>query len=585
MAGNTPSKSKPAHLRSDSGNNDAPQRKAASGSTPRHAAWNTAAKASAPAADTSVEDMTVGGTAASIRGTFAGGEPVVDVATSSEVTSADGTPGFASSAKGSIRGSIVFVVAFFVLVLAPLVAMPFVHEDVSSEKRELAPAPSLTVDGKPNLNVLSETGDYFADHFAFRGTLVDLDATLKQRLFMTSATDNVVVGQDGWLYYAGTLNDYQRRNHMSDHELHNIAANLALVQEYVTGQGKGFALAIAPNKNTLYPERMPYYEMSVEGESNLQRLMPMLADRQINACDLTALFNEQDKVLYYARDSHWNGEGALLVYRAIGSALPSEHIPYDENDMYGLGHVGDVDAMLHPQTARPEDDVRPTAADAWTYTNDASSVEDDRIQTSSSAEGANGTLMMYRDSFGNNLLPYFAGAYSQATFSKLVPYDMGLSALADAQDVVIERAERHIDLFATRPPYMPAPERSIAAESEARPGSTTVRLSKNGPYFVVEGTLDETGAGENDAVFVETTSPEGDRRVFEAFRVSAAQDATQDFEGDGVAAEEEPTIQGDWGYRAFVRMDERGTAAFADVRVLVGSQESAAEVAHVTVGA
>lgn len=492
----------------------------------------------------------------------------------------------ASNVEAAIgpKAAAVFVVVFFALVLVPVVAMPFVREDVSAEKRELAPAPALVVDGKPNLNVLSQTGDYVADHFAFRGTLVDLDATLKQRLFMTSATDNVVVGRDGWLYYAGTLNDYQRRNQMSDHELRNIAANLSLVQEYVTAQGKGFVLAIAPNKNTLYPERMPFYEVPGEGQSNLERLLPLLAERQINSCDLTSAFQERDGVLYYERDSHWNGEGALLVYRALTAALPSDHIPYDEGEAQSHDHIGDVDAMLHPRTAQPEDDVRPLAADAWRFVNEATSVEDDRIQTAATSEAANGTLMMYRDSFGNNLLPYFAGAYSQATFSKLVPYDMGLSAIAEANDVIVERAERHIDLFATQPPYMPSPERVLAAEGEPRPGATSVRLSTNGPYFVVEGTLDEACAGETDSIFVEVAGPDGERRVVEAFRVSAAQESTADFEGDAQASEGEAAIVGDWGYRAFVRLDERGASAFSNVRILVGSPDSAAEVAHVAVG-
>ena len=601
----------------------------------------------------------------------------VPVATNSQ-GAASGRESAAGAGGPGRVASVAFVVAFFALVLVPLVGMPFVSDDASAEKRELAPAPSLTKDGAPNLNVLSDAGDYFADHFAFRGALVDLDATLKQRLFMTSSTSNVVVGSDGWLYYAGTLNDYQRRNRMSDHELENVATNVALMQEYVTGQGKGFAFAVAPNKNTLYPQNMPYYELAGEGEGNLERLMPLLAARGVRTCDLVTAFQEQDEVLYYERDSHWNGAGALLAYRniapllstqltgfedggqladvgadgeeavaAAGDGGQAEALPGDgqladvgagggqaeapadgeeseviaadggqaealpgDGQLVAVGtdggqaaaagdggqaeapagdgrtlatHVGDVDAMLHPATVEPEDDPHWAAADAWDFANEATSVEDDKVLTVSTAPDAAGTLVMYRDSFGNNLLPYFASAYAQATFTKLVPYDMGVQAIAAADDVVVERTERHLDFFATSPPYLPSPARAIEAEAEPRQGSTSVRLSTNGPYFVVEGSLDEACAGPEDAIYVEVTEADGTRRVVEAFHVSEESAVTADFEGekDGAA---ESVIVGDWGYRAYLGMDERGASAFRAVRVLVGSVQQAAQVAHVTVG-
>ena len=478
--------------------------------------------------------------------------------------------------------ALAFVIVFFVMALVPLVCMPFVREDVSAEKRELAPVPSLMTENGPNLNVLSEAGDYFADHFAFRGTLVDLDATLKQRLLMTSSTSNVVVGSSGWLYYAGTLNDYQRRNHMTDHELLNIATNLALMQEYVTAQGKGFAVAIAPNKNSLYPEHMPYYEIEGEGERNLERLLPLLAAKGVRACDLEATIAERDDVLYYERDSHWNGAGALLAYRTIAPLLSTPVPTFEDAEQSVAAHVGDVDAMLHPQTAQPEDDPHWAAADAWSFANEATSVEDDKILTTSTMPGAAGSLVMYRDSFGNNLLPYFATAYAQATFSKLVPYDMSRPAIASANDVVVERAERHVDLFATNPPYLPSPERAPMPEGEARQGGTSVRVSTNGPYLVVEGTIDEACAAAEDGVFVELTGVDGSTRVVEAFHVSEESAGTQDFEGDG-GAEGEPVIRGDWGYRAFAIMGEQGASGFAQVRVLVGGAQGAHEIARVAV--
>ena len=479
--------------------------------------------------------------------------------------------------------SLLFIGAFFLLVLVPFVCMPFANEDVSAEKRELAPEPRVIVDGRPNLAVLKELGDYFADHFAFRGALVDLDATVKQRVFMTSATSNVVVGTDGWLYYAGTLNDYQCRNTMSDHELKNITTNLALIQEYVLSQGKGFVLAVAPNKNTLYADHMPYYEVAGSGQSNVERLLPLLVERGVFTTDLAQVFRSQGKTLYYARDSHWNEEGALLVYRSLLPFLTTPLMSFADEQWVPAGHVGDVDAMLHPRSAQEEADVRLAASQSYAFENETTSVEQDTIETSSKAEGAAGTLMMYRDSFGNNLLPYYASAYAHAHFSKLVPYDMGSQAFMAANDVIIERAERHVDLFATSPPYMQSPLRSIAVEGEPRSGNTSVRLLKNGPYLVIEGTLDETCATEDDAVFVQLEDVDGTVRTIEAFHVSQPAEGVQDSEDTKDSKKASQTIEGDWGYRAFMKLDERGITAFGGVRILVGSVDQAFEVKRATI--
>ena len=487
--------------------------------------------------------------------------------------------------SGESVGSKIFIAIFFAIVLVPLVCVPLVSGDVSAEKRELAPAPSLVVDGRPNVNVLQEAGEWFDDHFAFRGLLVDADATLKERIFMTSATENVVVGSNGWLYYAGTLNDWQRRYEMSEHALKNAAHNLALMQEWLEGQGKGFAFCIAPNKNSLYPQNMPFYEMAGEGKSNLDRLVPLLANEGVRYVDLRSAFEAQDKVLYYARDSHWNGEGALLAYREIAKVLPTALPAFEGEEMRAATHKGDVDQMLHPQSAAEEHDVALPSASAYTIANEATGVEDNTIKTTSSlGETADAALMMYRDSFGNNLLPYFAASYRDATFSKLVPYDMGPAAIRGANDVVVERAERHMDLFATNPPYMPSPVRELAepvGQSERGSQGATAHVSANGPYLVVEGTVGEGLVSEDAPLYVDLTFG-NTRGAVEAFRISEARAANADSEASGDnGSESTPTIVGDWGYRAYFYVGSPDVASVSRVRVLAGDTSAPLQLADV----
>ena len=464
-----------------------------------------------------------------------------------------------------------FAIATIVLLLAPLVFMPFFNDDSSHEKRELAPVPQLVVDGKPNLYVLSDAGNYLADHFAFRTVLVDVDASIKQGLFMTSSTSNVVVGSNGWLYYSGTLNDYQRRNRMSDQALKNAAYNLALTQEYFESQGKSFVLAIAPNKNELYPQNMPYYEMAGEGQTNFERLTPLLDELGVKYVNLHEAFRKKGEVLYFARDSHWTDEGAMLAYDEIMRALGREPLASLRSERLDNAHAGDIDGMLHPAFAAPEHQQTYDFAKLHQITNEAASVEDNYIITKGAAEGAQGNLLMYRDSFGNNLLLPFACSYSQAVFTKLVPYDMSARMCGFANDVVVERTERHLAFFATNPPYVPALERSVDYEDAAYQGTASVFASENGPYAVIEGSIDNNSANAVEHIYVSVQKADGTRGVYQAFRVSQDTEGSSDFEGD--ASQGQSHVEGDSGFCCYLPKDQVAIADGQEIEVIAsGSQ-------------
>lgn len=474
----------------------------------------------------------------------------------------------------------VFLCVLGLLLVAPLVCMPFVGDDTSQEKRELAQPPALLVDGLPNAGFLEDAGAYFLDHFAFRNVMVDLDATLKQCLFMTSSTENVVVGQDGWLYYAGSLNDYQRKNTMSERAIWNATHNLSLVQEYVTSQGKQFAVAIAPNKNELYPEHMPYYQLAGEGESNASRLITSLRDAGVNVVDLHEAFLAQGDVLYFARDSHWNDRGALLAYQSIVRALGREPVAFENGELEEVGHRGDVDGMLHPVMLGEEMQEHYVGVDAYEFVNDATSVEESYLIANASQAATQDSLIMYRDSYGNNLLAPFASTYRQSVFTKLVPYDMGTQMIAFANDVVVERAERHVSTFASNPPYLPAPLRGDAVPQDVISTDTTLYARANGPYLMVEGTVDDAAADAGSRIYVSVEFPDGSSKVFEAFCVSAQQDATQDEDAGKNAEEEDAHVTSDWGYRAYLSLDAQEISNIASIGVLVETQGRVSEVAR-----
>ena len=374
--------------------------------------------------------------------------------------------------------SLLYIGIVLALCLLPLLGMGFASAEQTTENRDLAKWPELMTGDGLNTAYLEEIGAWFTDRFAFRSELVTADARLRGSVFGVSAEDDVIFGKNGWLYYEATLDDFQHKNPVSERMLFNMAHNTALMQQYAESLGKTFVFTIAPNKNTLYGENMPdRYQYRIEADSDMERLIPWLEREHVNYVDLDSLFRKRDEVLYYARDSHWNQEGAVMVYNALLDACGKAHETWEGLEPEPAEYVGDLSRMLYPLGAEPETDVSYQKYFTWSYTQ-GDDVEDDLIQTVCAQGSQN--LLMYRDSFGNSLLPFMAEAFSSATFSKQVPYPMTDLVTAAPDIVIVEKVERHLPTLGSVPPLMSGPRRTLAGEAKPAESDTAVRLTKEG---------------------------------------------------------------------------------------------------------
>lgn len=391
---------------------------------------------------------------------------------------------------------VVFSVLFMLVCVFPFAGLALFPAAISSDDDTLASAPALTTeDGSPNLYLLSQAGEYFEDHFALRNEAIDLNARLRVGLFATSPTNQVIVGQDGWLFYGGTLGDFRADKLLTQREIVNIVHNLELMQGFSEAQGASFVLAIAPNKNTLYPEFMPYY-YTQGSNTNMTRLMAAMDDAGINYVDLFALFEAEDEALYYQTDTHWNNEGALLVANEVLDALDLDPAtPVGEKEESTI--AGDIEKMLYPVTAGTEEAVLIDVGH-WSFETANSTVEDGSFNT---LGGGEGTLLMYRDSFANNLVELLAPQFEEAHFSKLIPYDLMQVRAMQADVVVVERAERHIDLLAEDAPLMLAPSLTTGSYTKVESASE-VEWYQDGDYQTIEGFVDEEVVSNESQIFI-----------------------------------------------------------------------------------
>ena len=430
-------------------------------------------------------------------------------------------------------GNVIFVTVCMAIGLIPLVGMSVAKTETTTENRVLSEWPSLIEDGSFNVNFLPEAGTYFEDHFAFRNQMVAADALVMGKVFRESSTDTVLVGTDDWLYYTDSLDDYLGQNVVSDRGAYNIANNLKIVQDKMLQEGIDFAFTVAPNKNSLYDEHMPYYyRVKASDTNNRRKVIPLLEQLSVRYVDLYGPFEQESGVLYRAQDSHWNGKGAVLAYNTILDDLGQAH-----NDLSNVPisrtktEKGDLGVSLYSVAAQPEWDYRYEYDSQFSYVTDTESWEDVWIQTES--QGKSGNLLMFRDSFGNTLSPLIAEEYGQAAFSKDTVYHLDSRIDACQPDTVLfEIVERNLDRFgqfargdhSSGPPVMEAPYAGdvdiySAAQEETETTAEAFLSDMRPDYLCITGQIDETVMRTETNVYIEITAG-GTTNVYEGYTVT-----------------------------------------------------------------
>lgn len=435
------------------------------------------------------------------------------------------------------------------LCISPLFGMTFAKTDTTSENRRLADFPAIITDNGFNYKFLSLLGEYFEDHYAGRNLMINADSIVQGDVFKVSNASTVVKGTDGWLYYSDTVDDYISKARLSEKGVRNAARNIAIMQSYVQSKNAKFVFLAAPNKNSLYGENMPYYySKSCDGVKTMQALLPLLDENKVNSVDLISLFEREKETLYLKRDSHWNNKGAMLVYNSVMDNLKLSHNDYSTAEVIReKKEIGDLNKMLYPKSAKPEWNYYYQFDRDFKYVTDTESVEDAWIEAESDSK--NGKLLMFRDSFGNTLIPFFAREFRQSYFSKGTPYLLESYMEKYSPDcVVVEKVERNLDEFAFEPPVLSMEsDHKTGTNCKTAENSATLSVSNyegDSDYIVISGSINAESLENSADIYVSV----GDK-VYMAFSISDE--------------------KSDNGYRLYLKKDS--VSSEADVSVIVSS--------------
>lgn len=110
-------------------------------------------------------------------------------------------------------------------------------------------------------------------------------------------------------------------------QLKAITDNLLVTKRALERQGIEFVLFIAPNKETIYPEKLPdYYEFQDEESSTEQLIKYLRENTDIRIVYpykelIKAKENRPDLTLYRQTDTHWNKAGAYIGAVSLAEEL------------------------------------------------------------------------------------------------------------------------------------------------------------------------------------------------------------------------------------------------------------------------
>lgn len=387
-------------------------------------------------------------------------------------------------------GSTLFCVLFCLVCLIPLLGMLLFGPSQAGSNEVLRRKPSLVKQGGVNWDYFSELSAYFSDHFALRQEMVTANAAMNAAVFRESAAGSVILGRDGWLYYGDTLADYEGAAPMTARQLWCAAHTLALMQEYAATQDCGFLFTVAPNKNTLYAAWMPDRYAKSTADSNLDRLTDALAEEGVAYCDLLEVLSREAAPVYYRTDSHWTGYGSALAHDALLAALGRETDLASEAFRM-TPHLGDLYEMLYPAGQKTEDGLTIARDRTFSYVGTVRGPDDLTIRTVS--EGQSGTLLMFRDSFGNTLHADLAEDFGAACFSRAMPYDLTLLEQEQADTLIVEIVERNLRDLSEKPPVLPGLVRALEVPTETAPAKVRMETAES----PIEGCVHYSGTIES----------------------------------------------------------------------------------------
>jgi len=275
---------------------------------------------------------------------------------------------------------------------------------------------------------------YVADHFPARPHLI-AGLNRLRLLFGVSGSKRVIVGREGWLFFDDDTHLGAARDDpaMTAPDIRQWLITLAGRDEYVRARGAHYLVVTPPAKEVVYPQFGPaWYRGPSEARATV--MLPKLAAAS-GAGDVLYLYpriaaaTKAGEKTFSRHDTHWTGYGAYAGYAALMTRLhalglaaegpkplsgfrqndfPPQHGPRDLALMLGVA------SFVHLEFPHIEDRA---GGVLFTTTYLGPKTDWTGPQVVDTGQVGKPVLMMTRDSFSNELMPFLYPHFSRIILS------------------------------------------------------------------------------------------------------------------------------------------------------------------------
>lgn len=359
-----------------------------------------------------------------------------------------------------------FVGLFCVMICLPVITMLLEKRTYvsNSEERTMAELPAFHSGGWDLGTLIKKCQLYFDDNFGLRGWLIKTQSKLKYHLFGASSVDKVLVGNDGWLFYADVsdgdpLGCYRGTKLFSLKELAKVSHNLESLRSWLEKRHKKLYVFIAPEKVTIYSEYLPEHLRRISNKNRFDQVVEYLKENtNVTVIDpRPSLLSQKSKyVLYYKLDSHWNEIGSFLAYRALIDCIrrdfpgirPLEledfNVKWDEGGDRDLARMLMLRDVLHQEAPHliPKSETKFREIPLH-----QSSLKGKNLVETENPDESLPSAVIYRDSFFSGMLRYVPQNFRRTYDIWDADPDFNLISKEDPDLVILELTERALSIW------------------------------------------------------------------------------------------------------------------------------------------
>lgn len=358
--------------------------------------------------------------------------------------------------------SLLFI-GFIICISTPLymVILGLHQSNDNSEFRTKAAAP------KWNLNewemYIKKYTLFFEDQFGMRPELIQFYSNYKLKIWHSSPVpDKVFIGRDNWLFTVedSLMEDFRGMRKFNVAQLEEIKNNILYRKNRLKSMGIDYYIVIAPNKQTIYPEKIPYTYSIVDVKTRWMQTRDYLNDHGINfIIDPTdsLLKIKHDEMPYFKTDLHWNNYGAFIASQILLDRVSKNH-PHVSTHIMNEYKVtretftkGDLARMIN---AIYKDDVEykfeSPQLNGITYLPGPtfpSYVSTQPIILTLNNDTTKPNVLVFKDSFGNGMTQFISEESNRAVYVWTHVFDWAIIEQEKPDIVIHEISEKLIHKF------------------------------------------------------------------------------------------------------------------------------------------